>query len=156
MRPAGFWRRSAAWSLDAIPAGLAALALCQERMQVAAAALATGLAQLVELLAQRMAGALAGWIRPGAATLLAMANAAVRDPGVLAAAAPVRRPCWPRAAAAAGVRAAVPGLCVGFERTALLPRRESARLACWWSPSRAEMPAPPDCCCVSLAGTLSG
>lgn len=121
MRPAGFWRRSAAWSLDAIPAGLATLALCQERMRAAAAALATGLAQLVELLAQRMAGALAGLdAAPGAAALLAMANAAVRDPGVLAAAAPVQ---------AALLALALPPLlvfvplflawCVGFERTAL-------------------------------------
>lgn len=97
MRPAGFWRRAAAWSLDALPAGVLALVICLPRLRAAGAAFADAWQPLVDALAQRMVDvAMAGDAAPGGAALLALVRGALQDPAVLA--------------SAAALQAALPGL----------------------------------------------
>lgn len=121
MRPAGFWRRCAAWSLDALPVGLAALALRAPTLRTDAAALAAAWNALVDALARRMADAIGGVdAAPGAGALLALVRGAMRDPALLAASGEVQ---------AALAALALPPLlvftalflawCVGFERSPL-------------------------------------
>lgn len=128
MRPAGFWRRGAAWSLDAVPAGLVALALCAGSLRPAAVTLATAWNALVEALVQRVADMITGAMATGAGgdaaaaagPLLALTRGALRDPSLLAAARDVQ---------AALAALALPPLlafaalflawCVGFERSSL-------------------------------------
>ena len=87
MRPAGFWRRAAAWSLDALPpAGLALLA-CSGPLRTARGALADAWQPLVDTLAHRMVDAAMGVdTAPGIAALVALTSGALHDPAVLSAA----------------------------------------------------------------------
>lgn len=121
MRPGGFWRRAAAWSLDALPPAALALALCAERLGPAAAALSGAWTTLVGSGAQGMAAAIMGLdAGAGPGALFALARSMLRDPALLA--------------AAAGVQAALAALlappllafvalsmawCLGFERSPL-------------------------------------
>lgn len=123
MRPAGFWRRCAAWSLDALPVGLAALALALPFRSpgTGADALAAAWAPLVDALAHRVADAVTGAHgESGAGALYVLFRGALRDPVLLTAAEGVQ---------AALVALAIPPLlgfvtlflawCVGFERSPL-------------------------------------
>lgn len=125
MRPAGFWRRCAAWSLDALPVGVAsltlALALRRRSPGTGGDALASAWASLVEALAHRVAAAVTGaYGESGAGALYVLVRGALRDPVLLTAADAVQ------AALAALV---IPPLiafnalflawCVGFERSPL-------------------------------------
>lgn len=116
MRPAGFWRRCAAWSLDACAAALPAFVLCRTALREAVAALDAACEALLHVLALRMFDAFDA-IDAGRAPL-AIALGWIRDPALRE--------------ASAGVRAAVlavllPALlafvplflvwCVGFERS---------------------------------------
>lgn len=123
MRPAGFWRRSAAWSLDAVPVALAALALCRKRLPHAAADLAGTWNDLVEALAQRMAEAFVSGgaaIAPDPAALVGLARDWVRDPGLLQASGSLQSALM--ALAGPPLLAFVAlflAWCVGFERSAM-------------------------------------
>lgn len=86
MRPAGFWRRATAWSLDALPAAALSLVACNGHLGSARAALADAWLPLVDTLAQRLAEAAMGaGGAPGLPGLLASARGALHDPAVLAA-----------------------------------------------------------------------
>lgn len=89
MRPGGFWRRAAAWSLDALPAGAIALALCRTGLQAAAASTAAAWTTLAGSMAGHMAAViLASDIAapPGPPELAAMLRGMLHDPALLAAA----------------------------------------------------------------------
>ena len=90
MRRAGFWRRSAAWSLDAALVALPVLVLCRNALPAAFADLAGAWSALVDAVAQRMATAIMA-TGPGAApdpaALLGLARDSMRDPALLAASA---------------------------------------------------------------------
>ncbi|MBJ6979163.1 MULTISPECIES: RDD family protein [unclassified Luteimonas] len=128
MRPAGFWRRGAAWSLDALPVGLATLALCVGSMRPASGALAAAWSVLVDALAQRMAGVVSGAMATGAGAdaasgagaLLALTRGALRDPALLAAARDVQAALAALAVPPLAVFAALfLAWCVGFEGSSL-------------------------------------
>lgn len=116
MRPAGFWRRSAAWSLDACAVALPAFVLCQAALRRAAEAFDTAGTTLVHALAWRMMDALEA-LDAGRAPL-AIALGWMRDPALHAAASGIR---------AALVAMLLPALlafvplflawCAGFERS---------------------------------------
>ncbi len=81
MRPAGFWRRAAAWSLDAGLVALPVLGLCWRHLQRSAGTLAVAIDALLQATALRMADALQTMQSP-----LALAEGWLRDPVLLAAA----------------------------------------------------------------------
>ena len=123
MRPAGFWRRGAAWSLDVLPVLLAALALCWNQLRAAGTAAASAWAALADAAAQRMAGTLlaadAGDMA-GVATLMATVRAAMHDAALRAAAGGLQSAlfalCGPPLAVFVALCLA---WCVGFERSRL-------------------------------------
>jgi len=86
MRRAGFWRRSAAWSLDATLVALPVLVLCRNVLPAAFADLAGAWSALVDAVAQRMAAAIMA-TGPDPAALLGLARDSMRDPALLAASA---------------------------------------------------------------------
>jgi uncharacterized RDD family membrane protein YckC len=116
MRPAGFWRRSAAWSLDASAVALPAFALCHAALREAADAFDAARTTLVQVLASRMMDAL-GALDAGRSPL-AIALGWMSDPALHAAASGIH---------AALVAMLLPALlafvplflawCVGFERS---------------------------------------
>lgn len=121
MHPAGFWRRAAAWSLDASPAAVLALLACSGPPWSARVALREAWQPLVDTLAHRMVDVAMGVdATPGIAALVALTGGALRDPAVLSAAGAVQ---------AALVSLAGPPLlafialfaawCVAFERSPL-------------------------------------
>ena len=77
MSPAGFWRRGAAWTLDAAMVALPVLAFAWPHLRAAAGAAAAAFARLSDLLAVRMADALAS-ARP----LPALAREWLQDPAI--------------------------------------------------------------------------
>lgn len=90
MRPAGLWRRAAAWSLDAALVALPVLMLLQGRLRASAAALAEAWGGLADAVAQRMVAAIvdmAPTSAPGPGDLLRLALALMRDPALAAGAA---------------------------------------------------------------------
>ncbi|MBB6600488.1 RDD family protein [Luteimonas sp. MC1825] len=113
MRPAGFWRRAAAWSLDAALVALPVLGVVWNPLRRSIGALGAATDTLLEATALRMADALQTLESP-----LALAQGWLRDPELLA--------------AAHGVESALSAMllpplaafvvawlawCVGFERT---------------------------------------
>jgi len=87
MRPAGFWRRAAAWTLDALPPAALALAACRGPIRSSMGALDHAWQPLVDTLAQRLADAVMGVdAAPGFAALVALTSGALHDPAVLASA----------------------------------------------------------------------
>ncbi|HEY4528786.1 MAG TPA: RDD family protein [Luteimonas sp.] len=119
MRPAGFWRRAAAWSLDALPAAALALVASTDAIRAALGVLAGAWQGLVDTIAHRMVDAAMG-VDTGIGALVALAGGALRDPAVLSAASAVQ---------AAVVDLVVPPLlafialfatwCVAFERSSM-------------------------------------
>jgi uncharacterized RDD family membrane protein YckC len=115
MQPAGFWRRAAAWSLDATLVALPVLGLGWNHLQRSAGVLGAATDALLEATALRMADALQTLQSP-----LALANGWLRDPVLLAAAGDVQS-----AASAmllpplAAFVLAWMAWCVGFERSRL-------------------------------------
>ena len=90
MRPAGFWRRSAAWSLDAALVAVPVLALCWNTLRGTAPALAGAWAALVEAVARGMAAAIKASAQesaPDAVALAGLVRGSMRDPVLLAASA---------------------------------------------------------------------
>lgn len=120
MRPAGFWRRAAAWSLDVVPPGAVALLLCAGSAGTAAGALGSAWATLADALARRMVDALPGLEAGGAGALVALTRTAMQDPALPAAAAAVQSALvalvLPPMAAFVALFLA---WCVGFERSAM-------------------------------------
>lgn len=87
MPAAGFWRRAAAWSLDAVPASLLALVACAPSLQAALATCRGRWAALADVLARHLADALVqSGTMPGVAVLPAVVRGALREPDVVAAA----------------------------------------------------------------------
>ncbi|GGJ95985.1 RDD family protein [Luteimonas terricola] len=123
MRPAGFWRRSAAWSLDAAVVALPVLALCGKRLQAAAATLVEAWSALVDAVAQRMAAAIMATdavAAPDPGVLLGLVRGSMRDPALLAAAADLQSALLTLAGPPLGAFVAVFfAWCVAFERSAL-------------------------------------
>jgi uncharacterized RDD family membrane protein YckC len=121
MRAAGFWRRGAAWSLDATLVALPVLAAGWGPLADAASAVARRWDALVEALAQRMADAIhAGGpaLASDPTVALGLARDWARDPGVLAAADALQSSII--ALAAPPVLAFLAlffAWCVGFERS---------------------------------------
>lgn len=124
MAPAGFWRRAAAWSLDAAAVALLVLPPALFRRDAAGARLAEAWTDLLDLLAQRTAGALLEAIDAGAQTAL---EALPRLAGALFAAPALREAALPLQSALlawAGPPLAAYALAfllwsVGFERSRL-------------------------------------
>ncbi|MBJ7575595.1 RDD family protein [Luteimonas sp. MC1828] len=113
MRPAGFWRRAAAWSLDAVLVALPVVGLGWTHLQRSAGVLGAAAHTLFEAAAVRMADALQTLQSP-----LALANGWLRDPVLLAAAGDVQSAMSamllpPLAAFVVAWMA----WCVGFERS---------------------------------------
>ncbi|MBJ6981842.1 RDD family protein [Luteimonas sp. MC1572] len=113
MRPAGFWRRAAAWSLDAVLVALPVVGLGWTHLQRSAGVLGAAAHTLFEASAVRMADALQTLQSP-----LALANGWLRDPVLLAAAGDVQSAMSamllpPLAAFVVAWMA----WCVGFERS---------------------------------------
>lgn len=123
MRQAGFWRRGAAWSLDASLVALPVLALSWRTLQANAATLAGAWNTLVEVVAGRMAAAIMAAV-PGATpdpgALLGVARASMRDPALLAASEALQSALLALAAPPLAAFVALFLLwCVGFERSRL-------------------------------------
>ncbi|MGY0612593.1 RDD family protein [Luteimonas sp. A501] len=124
MHPAGFWRRCAAWSLDAALVALPVLLLSRASMHRAAAGVGGAWDRLVDAVAQRMAAAILSVpapmeaVDPGA--LAGLARDLLHDPALLAAATALQ-------SALAGLLGGPMVLfvalflawCVGFERSPL-------------------------------------
>lgn len=123
MRAAGFWRRGAAWSLDAALVALPTLAFCLVPLRGAAAATAAAWTTLVEAVARRLADALMAATPDAAADPAALAgivSGALRDPGLLAASADLQRALLAMAGPPLCVFVALFfAWCVGFERSRL-------------------------------------
>lgn len=123
MRAGGFWRRSAAWSLDALVPCAIALALCHGAMAAASARLAAAWSTLADIVAERMAALILATdigAPPTAAAMADMLRDLVRDPALHAAADALR----PALLALAGPPLAVfvlgfLGWSVGFEASRL-------------------------------------
>lgn len=123
MRRAGFWRRAAAWSLDAALVALPVLALCANRLQPAAATVAGAWSVLADAVARRMATAIMAtdaFATPDPGALPGLVRGAMRDPVLLAAAADLQAALL---ALAGPPLAAFVALfftwCVAFERSSL-------------------------------------
>ena len=122
MRPAGFWRRAAAWSLDALPMAVLALALCMDPLRTAAASAASVWNRLAEGIAGHMASAvMAATEDPaGIGWLLSLARDLMGDPALLGAAAGLQAALLVLGALPLAAFAALFLLwCVGFERSPL-------------------------------------
>lgn len=94
MRPAGYWRRAAAWSLDAVLAAPAALALCWNALAAAATPLLLAWMALVDAVAGRMAAAIVAtgpYAPPDPGAFAALALGSMRDPVLLTAAGELQR-----------------------------------------------------------------
>src|SRR5690606_37592941 len=125
MRPAGFWRRCAAWTLDAALVALPVLLLCRDTMHRAAATFTQSWGALVDAVAQRMAAmilspATSASTAPGPGAMTSLARDSLRDPALLAAAADLQSALigllWLPMAAFVTLFLA---WCVGFERSPL-------------------------------------
>ena len=123
MRPAGFWRRAAAWSLDATLVALPVLALFADRLRAATARLVDAWSVLVDAVAQGMAAAIIATdvaTAPGAGALSALVHGALRDPALLAASADLQAALLALAGPPLGAFVVLFFIwCVGFERSAL-------------------------------------
>lgn len=94
MRPAGYWRRAAAWSLDAALLAPPALALCWNALAAAATPLLLAWAALVDAVAGRMAAAIVAagpYAPPDPGALAGLVLGSMRDPALLAAAGELQR-----------------------------------------------------------------
>lgn len=94
MRAGGFWRRSAAWSLDALVPGAIALALCHQAMAAGSARLAAAWSVLADIVAGRMAALIVATgidAPPAPAAMAGMLRALARDPALHAAADALRQ-----------------------------------------------------------------
>ncbi|MEN1971662.1 RDD family protein [Luteimonas sp. MJ204] len=125
MRPAGFWRRCAAWTLDAALVTLPVLLLCRGAMHRAAATFTQSWGALVDAVAQRMAAmilspATSASTAPGPGAMTSLARDSLRDPALLAAAADLQSALigllWLPMAVFVTLFLA---WCVGFERSPL-------------------------------------
>ncbi|MGY1458027.1 MULTISPECIES: RDD family protein [unclassified Luteimonas] len=123
MRPAGFWRRSAAWSIDAALVALPVLALSAGRLRVATTTLLDAWSALVDAVAQRMATAIIATdvaSAPHFGALFGMVQGSMRDPALLAAAAELQSAILALAGPPLGAFIALfLAWCVGFERSPL-------------------------------------
>lgn len=123
MRVAGFWRRSAAWSLDATLVALATLALCWNTLKTAAPGLADAWTTLADASARSMATAMmatAPDAGSGVAALPGLARESMRDPVLLATAAKLQSALLAFAGPPLAVFAALFFLwCTCFERSPL-------------------------------------
>lgn len=121
MRPAGFWRRAAAWSLDATLLALPVLAVRQRGLHDDAAALAAAWRRLADEAALRLVATLdaAGTgALPDAAATLGLARDWLRDPALLAAAEGLQAALWTLAGPALAAFVLLHlAWCVGFERS---------------------------------------
>ncbi|MEN1941214.1 RDD family protein [Luteimonas sp. MJ246] len=124
MRPAGFWRRCAAWSLDAALVALPVLLLCRASMNRAAAGVGGAWDGLVDAVARRMAAAIHSMPAPmdpaDPSASIGLARDWLHDPALLAAATALQSAlagllAWPMALFVALFMA----WCVGFERSPL-------------------------------------
>lgn len=123
MRPAGFWRRSAAWSIDAALVALPVLAVFATRLRAALATLLDTWGALVDAVAQRMAAAITATdvaSAPDLGAVSGLVRGSMQDPALLAAAAELQSAIMAMAGPPLGVFLVVfLAWCVGFERSAL-------------------------------------
>lgn len=123
MRPAGFWRRGAAWSIDAALVALPVLALSAGRLRVATTSLLDAWRALVDAVAQRMATAIIATdvaSAPDFGALFGTVQGSMRDPALLAAAAELQAAILALAGPPLGAFIALfLAWCVGFERSVL-------------------------------------
>lgn len=121
MRTAGFWRRAAAWSLDAALVALPVLVLCASRMPASAKTLADAWDTLADTVARRMAAAIMATDAAAApAALPGLVGDSMRDPALLAAATDLQAALLALAGPPlVAFMAMFSAWCVAFERSAL-------------------------------------
>ena len=123
MRPAGFWRRGAAWSIDAALVALPVLALSAGRLRTATATLLDAWTALADAVAQRLAAVIMATAATSASALAALpglVRTLMHDPALLGAAAGLQSALLSLAGPPLGVFVAVfLAWCVGFECSAL-------------------------------------
>lgn len=124
MRAAGFWRRAAAWSLDALPVAALTLALCTDALRAAAGFATTAWNTLAEGIAAHMASAVMAAAStsgpPGLAWPTTLAHDILRDRALLASADALQSALLTLATLPlAAFVLLFMAWCVGFERSTL-------------------------------------